>query len=388
MKLHTLLQAIPLINLPLENPEITNIVNDNRKVSPGCLFICIKGHVFDGHTFAKDAALKGAAAILSEEDLEVGVPVIKVKDTTRAMAMLADVYFGQPTHKLQLIGITGTNGKTTTSYMIEKIFQDYERKTGLIGTINMKIGNSILETKNTTPDSLVFQSVFQEMVKEKVDVAIMEVSSHALVQGRVNGCDYDIAVFTNLSQDHLDYHHTMEEYRRAKGLLFSRLGHSYSERNPKYAVLNADDEVSDEYKNETAAHVITYGMDNSADFRALDIQLDGRGTSFTLQSPEGERMIKLNLIGKFNVYNVLAAIAVAYISNIPLDSIIYSVEGATGVPGRFEAVNGGQDYSVIVDYAHTPDSLENVLKTIQQFAKNASLRLWVVVVIGTHPNDH
>ncbi|MBW8348634.1 UDP-N-acetylmuramoyl-L-alanyl-D-glutamate--2,6-diaminopimelate ligase [Bacillus sp. IITD106] len=378
MNLHTLLQSIPFIKMPEHNPEVTSIANNHKKVEPGSFFICITGHVFDGHHFAKEAVDRGAVAILAERKLDLEVPVIVVKDTTRAMAILADAFYGHPTQHLHLIGITGTNGKTTTSHLIEAIFRDYKKITGLIGTINMKIGDRTIETKNTTPDSLVLQSVFHEMVSEKVDTAIMEVSSHALVQGRVNGCDYDVAVFTNLSQDHLDYHHTMEEYRLAKSLLFSKLGNSYY-KNKKFAVLNADDKATKKFIVETSAHVVTYGIDSPSDFMASNINLENGGTSFTLHTPEGKRDITLNLMGRFNIYNALASIAAAYVSNIPLDLIVQTIEKATGVPGRFESVNGGQDFSVIVDYAHTPDSLENVLKTIQQFAKK---RIFAVVGCG------
>ncbi|MBS4198862.1 UDP-N-acetylmuramoyl-L-alanyl-D-glutamate--2,6-diaminopimelate ligase [Bacillus sp. FJAT-49732] len=378
MELHTLLQSIPFIQMPVDNPEISSIENNHKKVKQGSLFICITGLVFDGHTFAKEAVVNGAAAILSERTLDLDVPVIVVKDTTRAMAILANAFYGHPTQKLQLIGITGTNGKTTTSHLIEAIFRENKKVTGLIGTINMKIGDRTIETKNTTPDSLVLQSVFHDMVNEQVDTAIMEVSSHALVQGRVNGCDYDVAIFTNLSQDHLDYHHTMEEYRLAKSLLFSKLGNSYYE-NKKFAVLNADDEATKKFIVETSAHIVTYGIESPSDFMASNIILENNGTRFTLLTPDGNRDIAMNLMGRFNIYNVLASIAAAYVSNIPLDLIVHAIEKATGVPGRFETVNGGQDFSVIVDYAHTPDSLENVLKTIQQFAKK---RIFAIVGCG------
>ena len=316
-------------------------------------------------------------AVIAERNLDVNVPVIIVKDTKRAQSILADAFYGHPTQKLHLIGITGTNGKTTTSHLIDKIFRDNDKKTGLIGTIHMQIGNRTIETKNTTPDSIVLQSVFHEMVEEKIDTAIMEVSSHALVQGRVNGCDYDIAVFTNLTQDHLDYHHTMDEYKRAKGLLFSKLGNSYLNHQPKFAILNIDDQASYDYIEHTTAHVITYGIDKQADFCASDIELESNGTSFILHSPNEEREIRLQLMGKFNIYNALAAIATTYVSNISIDPIIESIENAEGVPGRFEPVFGGQDFPVIVDYAHTPDSLENVLKTISQFATNR-----IIAIVG------
>ncbi|RWR08193.1 UDP-N-acetylmuramoyl-L-alanyl-D-glutamate--2,6-diaminopimelate ligase [Siminovitchia fortis] len=377
MNLHTLLKALPLVKPDLENPEITAIVNDHRKVEPGSMFICIKGHHADGHDFAKEAADMGAAAIISERALPLSVPVIVVNDTKHAMAVLADAFYGHPTGKLRLVGITGTNGKTTTSFMIEEIFREAGFKAGLIGTISMKIGNRIIETKNTTPDTIVLQETFAEMVSEGVDAAVMEVSSHALVQGRVDGCDFDVAVFTNLSQDHLDYHKTMEEYKKAKGLLFTRLGNTYTK--PKFAVINADDPAGKQYIADTSAHVVTYGIDYRADFMAENIVMERNGTSFTLISPEGKNKVSLKLMGKFSVYNTLAAIAAAYVSNVPLETIIRTVESVQGVPGRFEGVDEGQDFSVIVDYAHTPDSLENVLKTIREFAGK---RIFAVVGCG------
>lgn len=380
MKLHTLLKVLPFVKLPKDNPDIQDIVQDNRKVTPGSLFICIEGLTVDGHQFAEDAANKGAVAILSEKPLNVNTPVILVPSTKRAMAILADYFYGQPTKKMRLIGITGTNGKTTTSHLIEQIFRDAGEKTGLIGTMYMKIADTILDTKNTTPDSLTLQNTFKQMLDEGVSTAVMEVSSHALDQGRVFGCDYDVAVFTNITQDHLDYHHTMEAYLRAKSLLFAQLGNSYSHEQPKFAVLNMDDSGSKQIQKETAAHIVTYGIDNqSAQFLAKDIEMNSKGTSFTLVSPEGEARVHLQLIGKFSIYNILAAISVGYVLNIPLDSIIRSVEKVKGVSGRFELVQAGQDFPIIVDYAHTPDSLENVLKTVQQFAKK---RIFVVVGCG------
>jgi UDP-N-acetylmuramoyl-L-alanyl-D-glutamate--2,6-diaminopimelate ligase len=379
MKLHDLLKALPFAKAPRENPKIASMTNDSRKVGPGTLFICIKGHQIDGHEYAGEAVQKGAAAIVSEKELDVGVPVVKVADTKRAMAFLADEFYGHPTHSLHLIGVTGTNGKTTTSMMIEHIFRDAGKKTGLIGTIHIKIGDQMLETKNTTPDNIVLQETFAHMVKEGVQAAAMEVSSHALVQGRVRGCDFDVAVFTNLSQDHLDYHETMEEYKRAKGLLFSRMGNVFDSAKPKFAVINMDDPEGPYFAQETTAHVVTYGIDSQADFAAENIRMTASGTAFTLLTPEGKREANMKLMGKFSVYNALAAIAAAYVSNVPLDSAAATIERMKGVPGRFEAVNGGQDFSVIVDYAHTPDSLENVLKTIRQFAQK---RIYTIIGCG------
>lgn len=217
------------------------------------------------------------------------------------------------------------------------------------------------------------------MVKAGVEIAVMEVSSHALDLGRVHGCDYDVAVFTNLSQDHLDYHKTMDEYKRAKSLLFAQLGNTFNHQKPKFAVLNADDPASDMYSRSTAAHVITYGIDNKADIQAKNIQMTSSGTWFDLNVQTEKYPIKMQLIGKFSVYNVLASIAASIVSGIDIKAVIESIEGVTGVSGRFELVSAGQDFTVIVDYAHTPDSLENVLKTIRNFVKK---KVFVIVGCG------
>lgn len=380
MKLSKLLEHLHLL-IPYngEDVEITSIDNDNRKVQNGSLFICIKGYTVDGHDFAESAVQNGARAVLSERPLQLDVPVIIVKDTVRAMAVLADAFYGHPTKALRLIGITGTNGKTTTSHMIEKIFADKGERTGLIGTMYTKIADKTIDTKNTTPESLTLQKTFNQMVQDGVETAVMEVSSHALDLGRVHGCDFDVAVFTNLTQDHLDYHKTMEEYKRAKSLLFAQLGNTYDQTRPKFAVLNADDPASEMFVRSTAAHVITYGIDHPSDFRAENIEITAAGTKFDIVFGNKKYPMAIQLIGKFSVYNILASMAAAYVSGIDLPSIIHSLEAIEGVAGRFELVNAGQDFTVIVDYAHTPDSLENVLKTVQQFARK---RVFVVVGCG------
>jgi len=381
VELNILLESLPLHTISSDqNPIVTSIENDHRKVAEGSLFICIKGYTFDGHLVAKEAAEKGAVAIVAERPVEVeNVPVILVPDTKRAMAVLADAYYGSPTKEMRLVGVTGTNGKTTTSHLVEEIFKHAGEKTGLIGTMYMKIGDKVLETKNTTPDSLTLQKTFRAMKNEDVSTAVMEVSSHALVQGRVHGCDYDIAIFTNLTQDHLDFHHTMEEYRQAKGLLFSQLGNTFNKSRPKFAVLNKDDDAAVLYEKETAAHVITYGIEKEALFRAENISLTAEGTIFELSYPQGRTIVRSKLAGKFNVYNILAAIASAYAANIDMETILAAIQQIQGVAGRFELIPNDKEISVIVDYAHTPDSLENVLKTVKPLTKG---RVFVVVGCG------
>lgn len=379
MQLQELLSALPFYkaNKRIENMEINELEMDHREIEQGDVFVCIKGFTVDGHRFAEQAAKKGAVAIISEKPLEFPSAItIHVSDSHKALALLAAKFYGYPTHEFGLIGITGTNGKTTTSYLLEKIFLLHGEKTGLIGTIQMKIGDDAYEVKNTTPDALHLQRNFHKMVREQVDIVMMEVSSHALDLGRVYGSDFDIAVFTNLSQDHLDYHKDMEDYLRAKTLLFTSLGNTYKEG--KYAVLNADDEHIGMIRKSTVQPILTYGIENEADVMATDIRFQLKNTHFTLRTPQGEAKIETKLIGAFNIYNMLAAASVAILRDIPLQTIEEAFRNIAGVDGRFEQVTEGQDFAVIVDYAHTPDSLENVLETIKGFAEKN-----IYVVVGT-----
>ncbi|BCB03260.1 UDP-N-acetylmuramoyl-L-alanyl-D-glutamate--2,6-diaminopimelate ligase [Bacillus sp. KH172YL63] len=378
MRLHTLLEVLPFFSVQGEgNPVISNISNHHKKVGNGDLFICINGLEIDSHALAGEACQNGAAAILAEREVKADVPVIIVPDTKKAMAVLADNFYKQPSHQLLLVGVTGTNGKTTTTHLIDQVFSRCGMKTGMIGTLHIKVGEELQVSHNTTPDSLTLQQTFRRFLDKGATSAIMEVSSHALDQGRVQGCDYDIAVFTNLSQDHLDYHKSMEDYRNAKGLLFSQLGNTYFKKSPKYAIINKDDDAADYFIRSTAAHVFTYGMSASADFQAKDIVLRASESSFTLVTPFGEREMVLRLAGQFNVYNALAAIATASAAGIGIEDSTRILEGAEGVRGRFETVSEGQPFSVIVDYAHTPDGLKNVLETIRTITKGR-----VIVVVG------
>ncbi|MBN6185942.1 UDP-N-acetylmuramoyl-L-alanyl-D-glutamate--2,6-diaminopimelate ligase [Aneurinibacillus sp. BA2021] len=349
--------------------EITGIEIDSRRVKPGDLFICLPGFTVDGHDFVDKAVSQGAAAVLAQRPVETTVPVIYVPDTRRAMAVLADRFYGQPTHQLHVIGVTGTNGKTTTTHLIERILEEAGHPTGVIGTIEMRMGKEVREVKNTTPEALELHRSFRWMKDLGAEYAAIEVSSHALDMGRVRGVRFVTAVFTNLTQDHLDYHKTMENYQQAKGLLFSQLGNEYDRERMKYAVLNADDPASEYFARITPAQVITYGIHQDADVRAKNIEITARGTAFTLETFAGSVDVALHMIGNFNVYNVLAAAAACLVEGISLEQMKRTLEKIEGVRGRFERVDAGQDYTVIVDYAHTPDSLENVLKTVREFAK-------------------
>lgn len=347
---------------------VTGVEIDSRKVKKGDLFICLPGHTVDGHDYAPQALEQGAAALVTERKLELDAPQLIVKNSRLAMAVIADYYYGQPSHHMKLIGVTGTNGKTTTTYLIEQIMNDNGHPAGVIGTIEARYGTTTLPMSGTTPEALGLQQYLAEMKEAGTEVCAMEVSSHALEQGRVKGCKFRTAIFTNLTQDHLDYHLTMEKYAAAKELFFSRLGNEYSAdpNRRSYAVLNADDAVSAQFAQATAAEVVTYGIEQAADVRAENIRITPQGTSFTLRTFRGDAELTLQMVGKFNVYNALAAVSATLIENISLEKIKASLEALPGVPGRVESVNAGQPFAVIVDYAHTPDGLENVLKAVKE----------------------
>ncbi|QYR19332.1 UDP-N-acetylmuramoyl-L-alanyl-D-glutamate--2,6-diaminopimelate ligase [Paenibacillus sp. sptzw28] len=353
--------------------DITGISINSQNLQPGELFVCIPGvpgFQEDRHKFIDDAVKAGAAALIVERDVTVNIPAIKVPNARYALAALAAHFNGYPSQDIKLIGVTGTNGKTTTSHMIESILTHAGYSTGLMGNIGTKIGPSLLETDINTQDPNKLQANLKKMKEISTDFCVMEVTSQGLHLGRVLGCDFRTAVFTNLTQDHLDYHGTMENYLAAKGMLFSRLGNSFTPdpSNRKYAVLNADDEASNYLNGLTAAQVITYGIKNQADVMAEDIQLTSNGTKFKLHSFAGSAAMELKMVGTFNVYNALAAIATAIAEEIPLDNIRQGLANLTSVPGRMEVVDEQQDFLVLADYAHTPDGLEKALSTLREFA--------------------
>lgn len=361
------------------NLEINKVTQDTREVEAGSLFVCIVGSLQNGHDLAKEAVQKGAVLIVASEPIDVTVPVIYVNNTMKAMALLAAAFYDYPSQDLRVIGVTGTNGKTTVTHLLDYIFHDHKEKTGVIGTMYRRIGSEVFETKNTTPDSITLQKTLREMQEGGVNTCSMEVSSHSLVQGRVWGTDFDIAIFTNLSQDHLEYHHTMEKYAEAKSLLFSQLGNGYQQDKPKFAILNFDDPVGRSFEDKTAARVFSYGIDQPADFKATDLSITNKGTRFNLNFENRVYEVQLQLVGKFNVSNALAAIAGAYAAGLDLSSVIQSIGDISGVRGRFEIVQGNQDFAVIVDYAHTPDGLLNVLNAVNEIKTG---RVFCVVGCG------
>jgi UDP-N-acetylmuramoyl-L-alanyl-D-glutamate--2,6-diaminopimelate ligase len=355
------------------NTDFTGVQIDHRKIIPGDLFLCIPGLSFDGHDFAGQAIERGAVALIAERDLQAGVPALIVNNARYAMAVIAAHYYGYPSREMKVIGITGTNGKTTTSYLLEKILSDQGFRTGLMGNIHVKIGSEFRPNHSTnTQEALKLQRILREMAEAGTDYCVMEVTSHGLDRGRVKGCSFRTGIFTNLTQDHLDYHKTMEKYQAAKGLLFTRMGNDFSEDpdGRRFAILNADDPASEEYARHTAAEVITYGIDDpSADVRAEQLEMNAQGTRFRCVTFRGTADIQLRLVGRFNVYNALGAIAAALAEGLELTRVVESLSQVQSVEGRMEIVDEGQEYLVLVDYAHTPDGLENALSTIRQFAE-------------------
>ncbi|WP_412988772.1 UDP-N-acetylmuramoyl-L-alanyl-D-glutamate--2,6-diaminopimelate ligase [Pediococcus siamensis] len=350
--------------------EVTLLTQDTREVKPGAMFIAVDGYHVDGHTLVNQAVANGAKIIVAQKRVNVNVPVVYVQNTERAMAILADVFYEAPSQKMHMIGVTGTNGKTTVTHLIDQIYRDQNQTTGLIGTMYRKVNDEVLPTNNTTPDAITVQRTLAQMRQAGVTTVNMEVTSIALALGRVWGIDYDIAVFTNLTRDHLDFHKTMENYIHAKSMLFAQLGNKYNrEGTTKVAVLNTDDPVGRQFEQDTSAHVLTYGLNEDAMIRARNIQLSSYGTEFDLLVLGKAVHVKTQLIGKFNVYNLLAAFSAAYASGLTVDQIVTSLEKVTGIKGRFQSVPSNCGVRVIIDYSHTPDSLLNALKTIQTFAK-------------------
>jgi len=359
--------------------EITGIQYDSRKVKPGDLFVCVRGLVQDGHRYAEQAVRAGASALVVEDQLPLDVPMLKVRDSRAALAQIAAYYYGYPSQKMKVIGVTGTNGKTTSVHLMDHILRSCGYKTAVMGTVGTRIGDQLYPSDRTTHESLELQELFRKMLDAGTEYCLMEVSSHALDLGRVKHTRFRTALFTNLTQDHLDYHHTMEEYRQAKGLFFSRLGNGdvSAPEERSYAVLNVDDPASAYYKRLTAVEVIPYGLSGDADVRAENIEASAKGTRFDLVTFKGTVSVDTRLIGTFNVYNVLGAVACVLLEGVSLEQIRNALGSMQPVEGRMETVDEGQDFQVVVDYAHTPDGLENALSAIRGIARGK-----VITVFG------
>lgn len=351
----------------LADCEIVSITDDTRKVEKGSLFFCVKGGKFDGHTAAADMLEKGAAAVVCEYDMGLGERQIITENSRRLYGEVCAAWFGHPEKKLKMIGVTGTNGKTTTTNIIKHILMQNGHKTGLVGTIQNEIGDEVFHTDNTTPFAFDFMALLDKMVKAGCEYVVMEVSSFGLVQNRIGSSYFDVALFTNLTQDHLDYHKDMEDYYQAKKMLFGICG---------TAICNTDDSYGERLYNEVVCPKRSFSVKNETDFRAENIYIKASGSVFDLHYGEKSYQVQTNMTGLFNISNVLGAIAVCIEEGIPVDSIISAVGNYNGVKGRCEIIPTGRDFTVICDYAHTPDAVENVLKSLKPYAENRLICLF------------
>ena len=358
-----------------KHEDVTSISYDSRKVESRALFVCIKGDKSNGHDYIEDVISKGAVALIVEDEIRIdndNVTVIKVENARKALSYISSIYYNNPSNSLDVIGITGTNGKTSISFLISEILQANKEKVGVIGTIGMQVNNkplAIEKTTPTTPDSLELQMVLREMVNVGTTKLVMEVTSIGLDQHRVDDCKIDIGVFTNLTEDHLDFHGTMENYKESKKQLFKLC---------KVGIINTDDLAGCEFvstmlkrkEKDASVSVITYAIDKNADLRAENVVLTPMGSRFDITYNKKTYSVEINLPGKFNIYNALAAIGATLQLGVSIDVIINSLRVIKGAKGRFESVVSNRGYTAVVDYAHTPDALENVLITAKEFKPN------------------
>jgi len=351
-----------------EDVEVNELRYNSRKVEKGDVFCCVVGTFADGHKYAAQAVEAGAAALVVERQLDLDVPQILVENTRIAMAEMAAAYYGNPADEMVMVGITGTNGKTSTSYMLKSIAERMGKKVGLIGTIRNMIGDIIIDTERTTPESVDLQRILRQMKDEKVDVVIMEVSSHSLDQKRVHGITYDVGCFTNLTQDHLDYHKTFENYFAAKKLMFAQC---------EKAVINLDDSYAADMVAGVDIPVLTVGVREQADVTASEIDITTRGVQFDFNYRNVTSRFNVPIPGLFSVFNAMSAAGIALSLGWTLDSIKYGLEHMVSVSGRLEPLpTGKNEFTVLLDYAHTPDALENLLKTVRGFATGRVVTLF------------
>jgi UDP-N-acetylmuramoyl-L-alanyl-D-glutamate--2,6-diaminopimelate ligase len=372
MQLADLIQRLRAtsINGPVDR-EVNGLRYDSRRVGPGNLFIAVRGACFDGHSFIEQAVEKGAVAIVGEKaGLSHRATMIVVPDSREALARLASTYYGDPSRRLKVIGVTGTNGKSTTTFLVKHLLERAKQSTGLIGTVQYEIGERVLPARRTTPESLDLQELLSQCVDAGCRNVVLEVSSHALSQGRASEIAFDVGAFTNLTQDHLDFHHGMKDYFEAKMRLFESVRDS--QKKERAAVINIDDP----YGQQVAARfgrdfpIITYGMGARAEFRASNFKVEMNGTSYQLNAKEKSYLVRLPLIGRFNIYNSLAALAVAHSIGADLRTSVLALANAPQIPGRLEAVPAKRQFQVFIDYAHTDDALLNVVRTCRDLHPN------------------
>jgi len=352
------------------NLDIKGIYHDSREIKRDFLFICIKGFASDGHNFIDEAINRGAIALIVEKEISPrrGITIIKVDDSRKTLAILANQFYGFPSRKLKLIGVTGTNGKTTITYMLRAIFQEAGFKTGLLGTAQNIIGGNINSSQMTTMESVDLQKTLKEMVEQKNDYAVMEVSSHALQLSRVEGCDFDAAIFTNISKEHFEIHKNFSNYLKAKKKLFLSLNRSKKEASKKFAIINIDEEYSKDFIDCNKVNLITFGIEKQAEIRARNIKIELKSSFFIVETPVGNTEIFLNFSGRYNICNALAATATAITQGIPLDTISRAFSKFYGAPGRYKLLEYGQNYTIVIDFAHNYHGLENILQNLRNFA--------------------
>ena len=356
--------------------SVTAVCFDSRQVVPGALFVAVPGFETDGHSYLRDALQRGATALLVQEDhrqeweplvAEADAAIVSVPDTRRALAQAAAGFYGEPAGKLGVVGVTGTDGKTTTVHLIAHLLDSSGRSAGFLSSVGFCTGDEIRlnDTHMTTLEAPQVQQYLAAMVEAEAAYAVIEASSHGLALHRVDECAFDVAVFTTLSRDHLDFHGTMDEYREAKGRLFRMLDESPAKDAPKTAVLNAGDPASAYFRTLTKAPVITYGIEQEADVRAEAIELQGLASRFRLVAPAGSAQVSVQLAGRYNVANCLAAAAVGLSQGLTLDEVVRGLETFSGVPGRLQLIDAGQPFRVVVDIASTPEALRLVLETLR-----------------------
>lgn len=362
MKLSELLQGIQHHTNAADDLEILGIAYDSRSVKPGDAFFCIKGYQTDGHAYAKSAQDQGAVVAICEHELDLQIPCVVVEDARKAMALAAANYFGHPQDGMKILGITGTNGKTTTTYMLKTVLDAMGKKAGLIGTVCCMAGEKILkESDSTTPEPMQLFGLLRRMKDEGCEYVCMEVSSHGLSQDRVLGIEFEVGIFSNLTQDHLDYHKSMQEYAAQKRKLFLQ---------SKIGVFNLDDPHCSDMTKGVGCRQVFYGTQPGADLCAQNIQLHQEGISYDLEIGGKRYPVQVNIPGKFTVYNSMACITALYAMGMRIEDILEGLQKIQGVPGRIEVVpTPGREYTVILDYAHTPDSMENILAAVAGFCK-------------------
>lgn len=365
MRLYKLIEGLADINIP--DREISSVTDNTKKVRKDCIFVCVKGGSFDGHDAAAEMLEKGAAVIVAEKDLGLGNKQIITDNSRKFYGELCAAWFDHPEKKLKIIGVTGTNGKTTISNVIKNIFMKNGIKTGLIGTICNEIGDETVHTDNTTPMAFDYMCLLDKMVKAGCKYAVMEVSSFGLVQHRIGPTHFDMGIFTNLTQDHLDYHKTMENYYQAKRMMFDECD---------YALINTDDEYGRRIFSEISCKKERYGISSEADYYADAIKIKSDGTSFWYCYNGKSQLVNMKMTGMFNVSNVTAAISVCLKAGLPIEDILNAVSEYNGVKGRCEIIPTGRDFTVICDYAHTPDAVENILKSVREYTEGRLICLF------------